>query len=412
MTALPASRAEPRAPVAPAPMRVSLILPAYNEAAALPTVLADVFTTLEASLPGRFEVLVVDDGSQDDTPVVARGYPCRLLRHRVNRGKGAAIRTGLAKARGELIVVMDADATYPASAIPRIVELLGDFDLVRCNRPRQAEAMPALNQLGNRLFDLVLTFAHGLDGSDHLSGLYGLRREALLRMRLEAEGFDIEAEIGIKARVRGLRVTSFPIPYSSRLGEKKLHPWRDGLLILGRIVAMFLLYNPLITFVVPGLAVMIVSLLGAALLSRGPIQTPFFGLDIHSFIVATLGVLAAFQLIVFGMAAALYGVEAGYRPASWLFRLSARPVRLGGALAGLLMTLGAIVYLVGLTYGWLSSGAGLFFGLQNVVAGSTILVLGLQILSASLFLSIFAGRLEQHQRAPTAPAPFDDLLDE
>lgn len=381
--------------------QATLILPAYNEASALPTVLDDVSATLQAMPAGAFEVLVVDDGSSDDTAAVAERYPCRLIRHDVNRGKGAAIRTGLGQARGGLIVIMDADATYPASAIPRIVDLLREYDLVRCNRQRDTANMPWLNRLGNRLFDWLLAFAHGLDGSDHLSGLYGLRREALLKMQLESEGFDIEAEIGIKARVRGLRATSFPIQYHSRLGEKKLNPWRDGVLILGRILAMFLLYNPLATFVVPGVVVMAGASILALVLSRGPIITPLFGLSIHTFIVFALGALAAFQLVVFGMAAALYGVEAGYQPARWLLRLSQRPVRIGGALAGLALALAAGLYLLSLTAAWLASGAGLFFETQNVVLGATGLVLGLQLLSASLFLSIFAGRLERYQKTAT-----------
>lgn len=413
MTVLPYPRAEARASAPPMPLRLSLILPAYNEAAALPTVLADVFTALDAAMPGGFEVIVVDDGSSDDTAAAARRFPVRLLRHRANRGKGVAVRTGLARARGDAIVVMDADATYPAAAIPRIVELLREHDLVRGNRPRRAEHMPLVNRLGNRLFDLLLSFSHGLDGSDHLSGLYGLRREALLKLRLEAEGFDLEAEIGIKARVRGLRVTSFPIPYHSRLGEKKLNAWRDGAVILGRIVAMLLVYNPLVTFVLPGFVVMTAAAALAGALSLGPIITPFFGLDIHSYIVVTLGALASFQLIVFGVAAALYGVEAGYRPASWLLRLSARPARLGGAGLGLGLALAAFIYLLQLTYRWLADGAGLFHGIQNVVLASTLLVFGLQLVSAALFLSIFAGRLERLPRSPaTGVDPADDVLDE
>lgn len=400
MTVLPARRTLPV--VQPAAARTALttvLLPAYNEAAALPTVLAEVF----AVLGDGYEVVVVDDGSTDGTALAAQAFPCRVIRHAENRGKGAAIRTGLAQARGENIVVMDADASYPASAIPRIVELLRTHDLVRCNRRRNTASMPLVNRLGNRLFDWLLSFSHGLDGSDHLSGLYGLRREALLRLKLESEGFDIEAEIGIKAHVRGLRMTSFPIEYQPRLGEKKLQPWRDGFLILGRIVVMFLLYNPLLTFVVPGVVLMALMLGGAFLLGQNAIITPFFGLDVHSFILAILGGVASFQLIVFGVAAALYGVEAGYRPARWLLRVSSRPIRLSGVLLGVLAVVFAAVYICVLIYRWLSEGAGLFYATREVVLAATALVFGMQLLSAALFLSIFAGRLERLQQAPSTP---------
>jgi glycosyltransferase involved in cell wall biosynthesis len=395
-------------PVAPTrPVTVTILLPTYNEATALPIVLADVVAITQSTTAAKYEIIVVDDGSTDDSLAIARKFPVRVIRHRHNRGKGAAVRSGLAQATGSFIVVMDADATYPASAIPRVVELLAQYDLVRCSRPRNTATMPLLNRMGNRMFDLLLSFSHGLDGSDHLSGLYGLRREAVLRMRLESEGFDIEAEIGIKARVRGLRTTAFPIEYGERLGDKKLHAWKDGFLILGRILAMLLLYNPLVTFVVPGFVIMLLALAGAAVLGQGA----FWGLDVHAFIIVSLGGVASFQLIVFGIAAALYGVEVGYRPARWLVRLSGRPVRLGSAVLGVLLGLIAAGYIVTLFDQWITSGAGLFFATRQVVLASTALVFGMQLVSAALFLSIFAGRLQRIQKIPPVEiiTPFDSI---
>jgi hypothetical protein len=411
MTSLPiaASAEAPRAAAStPKRLKASIILPAYNEARALPSVLADLAAVLG---PGH-EIIVVDDGSTDDTLEAARQFPCRVIRHPYNRGKGAAVRTGIANAQGDVIIVMDADATYPAGAIPHMLELLRDYELVRCSRPRDTQNMPLVNRLGNRLFDALLSVSHGLEGSDHLTGLYGLQREAALKLRLEAEGFDLEAEIGIKAHIRGLRTASFAIPYRSRLGPKKLHPWRDGVIILGRIVVMFLLFNPLLTFVLPGMLVMLLAAGGAALLRAGPVFITGIGLSIHSFIIATLGMLASFQLVVFGMAASLYGVEAGYRPARWLVQLSSRPIRLGGAVLGLGMTGLALLEIARLVAGWFGDGAGIFTDTQEVVLAATALVLGLQVLSASLFLSIFAGRLERSNQPGavevTTPARRDE----
>lgn len=370
----------------------SIILPAYNEAEALPGVL----TELNQVLDEHYEIIVVDDGSRDDTAAVAGRFPCRVLRHQHNRGKGAAIRTGLNHAIGQYIVVSDADATYPAHAIPRIVELLATHDLVRCKRPHNSEHMPALNRVGNWLFDSLLSLLHGLDGADHLSGLYGLRREAVLRLKLVSSGFDIEAEIGIKARVRGLRVCAFPVDYQPRVGEKKLRAFQDGFHILSRILALVLLYNPLLTFIIPGLLLLILMLGGALLLSRGPVVTPYFGLSIHSFIVAALGSVAAFQFITFGLSAALYAVEAGDVPPRWLVRLSSRRLRLSAAVIGSGLMLAALVDMALLIGRWVLAGLpGLFEETRDLVLASTVLVGGLQLLSAALFLSIFAGRLQR-----------------
>ncbi len=374
----------------------SVILPAYNEAQALPLVLQE----LKAILDARYEIIVVDDGSTDDTPAIAARFPCRVISHPTRQGKGAAVRTGLAQARGQYVVLMDADASYPPGAIPRITELLAQHDLVRCQRELTREHMPPVNRLGNWMFDRLLAGVHGLAGQDHLSGMYGLRRAAALQLDLQSRGFDIEAEIGIKARAKRLRVATFPVAYQPRLGDKKLRPWRDGLAILSRIAALVLLYNPMLSFVLPGAILMIGAFLVAAALQRGPVVTPYFGLSIHSFIVATLGVLAAFQLVVFGLAAALYGVEAGYRPPRWLVTVSSRPIRLGAILLGLAMAVLAAADVVVLISNWLATGAGIFEDTRAVVVASTVTVWGLQILSAALFLSIFAGRLQQFGRPP------------
>jgi hypothetical protein len=182
------------------------------------------------------------------------------------------------------------------------------------------------------------------------------------------------------------------------MGEKKLHPWRDGFVILTRIIALILLYNPLATFVFPGALLLLLTVLGMLALRGGPVFIATLGLSINSFIVATLGIIASFQLMVFGIAAALYGVEAGYQAPRWLARLSSRPVRLGGAALGLLMALYAALGVGRIVIGWVVKGGGLFFDTKDIVLNATLLVWGLQIISAALFLSIFSGRLRQRSQ--------------
>jgi glycosyltransferase involved in cell wall biosynthesis len=369
-------------------VKATVVLPAYNEAAALPHVLTD----LHDQLGDDYEILVVDDGSTDETATVAERGPCRLVRHRSNRGKGVAIRTGIAEASGEYVVIMDADATYPVAAIEQLVALLADHDLVRGNREARGENMPLVNRIGNWFFNKLFAIAHGLESGDHLSGLYGLRRDAFRRLGLEATGFDIETEIGIKAQARGLRVAEFPISYMPRVGEKKLSPWRDGLRILGRVIVLLLIYKPWVSFILPGFLLMATSLgLAIALRIVEDVETPIVGLSINSFIVATLGILAGVQLIIFGVAAALYGTEAGKPPSRALIKLMAQPVRFAVAGVGFLMILGAVAKLIQLTVDW--AGAEVFTDTRSLVLASAVGVLGLQILSAVLFISIFSGRL-------------------
>jgi Glycosyltransferases involved in cell wall biogenesis len=370
-------------------VRTTVVLPAYNEGAALPHVLTELGEYLDQS----YEVLVVDDGSSDDTADVAERYPVRLVQHPSNRGKGVAIRTGIAEAQGENVVIMDADATYPVPAIKQMVELLDDNDLVRGIRESEPESMPALNRFGNWLFNKLLAVSHGLEGTDHLSGLYAIRRSAAVRLGTEARGFDIETEIGIKAKARGLREATIPISYLPRMGEKKLSAGRDGLRILGRVIVLLLIYNPTVTFILPGLILMSISVTGAILLSSGPVTTSYLGLNIHSFIVAALGVLAAFQLTIFGVSAALYGVEAGKPPPRWLLRVISVRFRLAVGVIGLVLMLGSLAKLIQLTIQW--AGNNVFTDTRALVLSTSFLVLGLQVISAVLFISIFSGRLSR-----------------
>lgn len=377
----------------------SVILPAYNEALALPAVLDALFATLDAC----HEVIVVDDGSTDATMSIARQYPCRLLRHRQNRGKGAAVRTGLTVARGRFVIVMDADNTYPVDALPCMIALLEEYDMVRCIRHEVTTSMPLLNQLGNRLFDSTLKFMSGLEGDDHLTGLYGLRRESLDALQFTANGFDLEVEIGIKARAHRLRATTFPIKYHERLGAKKLNPWQDGWRILRRVFVLALLYNPGKTFVVPGMFLWGVAVVLALLLSQGKVDTPFGGLSIHSFLVAVLGVTSGFQIIVFGIAAALYAVESGATPNAWLLWLSGQHIRTVSTLLGMGCALVGGLLLGSMVVQWIASGGGAFYATQPLVLAGMLLSGGMQVMLAALFISIFAGRLERATKPlPTA----------
>ena len=373
-------------------VNTSVILPAYNEAAALPVVLR----ALQQALGPGDEIVVVDDGSTDETAAVARHYPCRLIQHGRNRGKGAAVRTGLQAARGRYIVVMDADATYPADALPALVGLLATHDLVRCPRQYDAKSMPTINRLGNHLFAVVLRAVHGLEGHDHLSGLFGLRREALHRMRLSAHGFDLEVEINIKAHAYGLRQAELPIAYQERIGAKKLRPLRDGYRILRRVLTLALLFNPLLMFVLPGLGVWAVALVLAALLSSGPlVLSPYLGLSIHSFLVAALGIPLGFQFILFGLAAALFAVELGIPPQPWLVRLCHYRTRLTLLWVGLAVGLAGGASLVGLTVGWLLSGHGAFTQTEQLVLASVGALWGAQLVGGALFLTVFSPVLDQ-----------------
>jgi hypothetical protein len=375
-------------PALPSPL-ATVVLPAFDEEEALPVVLAD----LAEHLGPEYEIIVVDDGSTDGTSAAAERAGVKVIRHPVNLGKGAAMATGAEAARGDLLVFVDADATYPPEAIPTLVAMLDHHDLVRAERPLDSPHIPAVNRFGNRLFNRLLGSFHRLEGRDFLSGLYGMRKQAFEQLRLESSGFDIEVEIGVKARRQGLDLGTFDIDYHPRLGEKKLRPFRDGLRILVRAAGIAVLASPTVTFLVPGLVLMALGLAGAAALWAGPRFVGSVGLSVNTFVIAVLGVVAGFQLVILGIAATLYRIESGVVPPRWVLRLADRPIRLGAAVSGLILAIVGTVRLLALAIGWLSAGAGPFLDTAGLVTSASVAVFGLQLLSGGLFLSIFAGRL-------------------
>jgi glycosyltransferase involved in cell wall biosynthesis len=212
----------------------TVLLPAYNEEIGLSALLPPL---LELSHE-RFEVLVVDDGSTDSTAGLAESMGCRVVRHAANAGKGVAVRTGLQAARGEKVVIMDADDTYPVDAVLEIISRLDECEMVVGVRTLGRKNIPPLNRFGNAVLTRAIRFASGSRWTDPLTGFYGLRRNALERMDLRSNGFSVEAEIAMKSVRLGLRVVDHPIAYRARAGASKLHPLRDGMRIAAVIASL------------------------------------------------------------------------------------------------------------------------------------------------------------------------------
>jgi glycosyltransferase involved in cell wall biosynthesis len=213
----------------------TIIIPAYNEEQGLPIVLTKIFSIIDDT----FEILVVDDGSTDNTAEVARQYPCRVVEHAVNSGKGKAMMTGIREAYGENIIFIDADDTYPTETILEIAEALNDYDYVVASRSKGKKHIPAFNRIGNAIFRNSIRYIYGFKAYDPLTGLYGLKKSYLERMDLRSKGFGIEAEISIKASSMGLSIKDIPIAYGERIGEAKLNGLKDGYKIACTIAKHF-----------------------------------------------------------------------------------------------------------------------------------------------------------------------------
>ena len=222
---------------------VTLIVPALNESATIEQVLR----RLE-ELPWELEVIVVDDGSSDETAAIVerlsgelRGL--RLLRHPVRRGKGAAVRTGIAASRGDIVAIQDADLEYDPADLPRLLAplLAGVADAVFGTRLRGGEPQRAhlfWHYAGNRLLSLLTNVLYNTTISDMEVGYKAFRGELVRSLRLVSDTFAIEPELTAKVlRIPDVRLYEVPISYYGRsYAEGKKITWRDGVVAVGALV--------------------------------------------------------------------------------------------------------------------------------------------------------------------------------
>jgi glycosyltransferase involved in cell wall biosynthesis len=235
--------AEPEAD--PAPARIAVAIPCYNEAAAIATVVAQ----FRAALPDA-AIVVYDNNSTDGTGDIARGLGVRVVPV-PRQGKGHAVRTAFADlSEVDVIVLTDGDGTYPALAAPLLIAplLVGAADMaVGARQPTPgAGAMTLTRGLGNKLIRAAFWLLIGPGTTDLLSGYRAFNQRFRTTVQLRSAGFEIETELASEAVARKLKVVEIPIPYHPRIAgtESKLRAFRDGRRILVTIVSQSLRLRP------------------------------------------------------------------------------------------------------------------------------------------------------------------------
>lgn len=239
---------------------LSVVIPAYNEENGIAEIAARVLAVepaLKKAGVNRLELLVVDDGSRDQTADVAQRISgVTLIRHPKNKGYGAALKTGFSKASGELIGFLDADGTYPPEYFPQLCQVaLNGADLVIGSRMAGEESkMPLTRRVGNFFFANLLTLLSHQKVTDSASGMRVFKREILRQIYPLPDGLNLTPVMSTRAVHEGINVKEFPIPYSERVGRSKLSVIRDGSIFMQSMLWTVLSYNPVRILGLMGLA--------------------------------------------------------------------------------------------------------------------------------------------------------------
>ncbi|MBC7235092.1 MAG: glycosyltransferase family 2 protein [Chloroflexi bacterium] len=207
-------------------MKLSVLMPVYNEEAGLETILERV-----AAVDVDKEIIVVDDCSNDDTAHILSQIDIpdvRVIRHEVNRGKGAAIRTALAAATGDAVIIQDADLEYDPQDYIALLEPLRQGKAKVVYGVRDLRGQKLLFFLGNKLLTALTNLLYGVRLRDMETCYKLMTADVAKTLNIECNRFDLEPEITAKIIRQGYRIYEVPISYQPR-EEKKLSPWRDGL---------------------------------------------------------------------------------------------------------------------------------------------------------------------------------------
>ena len=389
-------------PVTP---EVSVVIPCLNEADTLGTCLEKVQRAFrEHAIAG--EVIVADNGSTDGSVEIAVRSGARVVPVRA-RGYGNALMGGIAAARGRFVIMGDADDSYDFLELPRLVAGLrrGDELVQGCRLPAGGGrvlrgAMPFLHRwLGNPLFSFLARRWFGAPVHDVYCGFRGFTRALYDRLGQRCTGMEFATEMIIKASLHGARISEVPItlhPDGRRSHAPHLRTFRDG----WRTLRLFLIYSPRWLFLLPGVALGALGLLGYALALPG-VALGSVTFDAHTLVVSSLAILLGYQSIVFAILTKTYAINDGWLPDDPLMTKFSETMTLerGLLVAAAAMAAGIALILIAVNEWRLAGFGALEYArtMRLVVPGATLTALGFQTVASAFFVSILAMR-----RLPTA----------
>jgi glycosyltransferase involved in cell wall biosynthesis len=394
-------------------MELSVVMPCLNEAETVETCVRKTLAFFEVEgIVG--EVVIADNGSTDGSQRLARDAGARVVAVS-EKGYGNALMGGISAARGTYVAMGDCDDSYDFATLgPFLEDLRGGADLVMGNRFRGGiapGAMPALHRyLGNPVLSFVGRLFFGSKIGDFHCGLRAFRKESIMALGLQTGGMEFASEMVVKATLARYDIRERPTTLSpdGRSRAPHLSTWRDG----WRHLRFLALYSPKWLFFYPGLLLMILGVLSGVALSAGSVSAGGVRFDVDTLVGASAITIIGFQAVIFALLTKVYAMEEGFLPHSRrVQRIIGWWTLEKGLVIGGLLALAGLVGLVVSVIHWQGKGFGALNPrdtLRMVVPSATALVMSLQAVFGSLFMSILGIRRRQH---PPLTDPAEEAAD-
>lgn len=396
-------------------MELTVVIPCLNEAETVATCVSKAARFIEQNgIDG--EVVVADNGSTDGSRQLAADAGARVVPVK-DKGYGNALIGGVLAARGEYVIMGDADDSYDfTNLMPFIAELRNGADLVMGNRFKggiDPGAMPLLHRyLGNPVLSFIGRLFFRSNIGDFHCGLRGFRRDSVLALNLQATGMEFASEMVVKAQLARRRITEVPtrLAKDGRSRAPHLRTWRDG----WRHLQFLLLFSPRWLFFIPGITMLVLGLIIGGAVATGPITIGDVTFDVDTLVAAGGMVVMGFQSVLFWLFTRVYASSEGFLPESpragkVLAALSLERALVLGGLLGLAGLVGLIFSLTS----WQAQAFGRLnyeHALRLMVPSVTALTLSCQAILGCFYLSILG--IRQTKRVPIGTAvqaePSDD----
>ena len=245
---------------------VSVVIPAYNEERGVAGVVREVRRHLKAARVTH-EILVVDDGSRDETASQAKKAGAQIIQMGENRGYGASLKAGIRQARYNLIAILDADGTYPAEDLPALLESVQTADMAVGARVKPNSAIPPLRRFPKWLLGRWANYLAERKIPDLNSGLRVFRKKIAGRYEgLFPNGFSFTTTLTLALECHGYIVHYLPIQYRERIGSSKIHPIKDTINFFSLVLRVVMYFKPLKIFI-PLSGILLLAGIGSGLFS-------------------------------------------------------------------------------------------------------------------------------------------------